>query len=91
MQPRSVGSQLYASWLGAGGTWLLSSLVFAAYHIVKVFGMDPLNRGLILFEVFLLSHLSLSGGAPPDIHLLPPERTGGDVRLLTGRTTDGLG
>lgn len=46
-----------ASRLGARGTWLLSSLVFAAYHVPKVIGMGPLNGGIILFEDLLLGFL----------------------------------
>jgi membrane protease YdiL (CAAX protease family) len=46
-----------ASRLGARGTWLLSSLVFAAYHIEKAIGMGPVNGGIMLFEVFLLGLL----------------------------------
>jgi membrane protease YdiL (CAAX protease family) len=43
--------------LGARGTWLLSSLVFAAYHIPKVIGLDPLIGGIILSEDLLLGLL----------------------------------
>jgi membrane protease YdiL (CAAX protease family) len=43
--------------LGAGGTWLLTSLVFAAYHIGKAADMDPLNGGIALFETLLLGLL----------------------------------
>ncbi len=46
-----------ASRLGARGTWLLSSLVFAAYHIPKVIGTNPLQAGIILFEDLLLGLL----------------------------------
>jgi uncharacterized protein len=46
-----------ASRLGARGTWLLSSLVFAAYHIPKVIGTNPLQVGIILFEDLLLGLL----------------------------------
>jgi hypothetical protein len=45
------------SQLGARGTWLLSSLVFSAYHIPKVIGSNPLQAGIILFEDFLLGLL----------------------------------
>ena len=43
--------------LGARGTWLLSSLVFAAYHIPKVLGMSPFGAGIILCEDLLLGLL----------------------------------
>ena len=46
-----------ASRLGARGTWLLSSLGFAAYHIPKVIGTNPLQVGIILFEDLLLGLL----------------------------------
>jgi uncharacterized protein len=46
-----------ASRLGARGTWLLSSLVFAAYHIPKVIGTNPLQAGIILFEDLILGLL----------------------------------
>ena len=46
-----------ASRLGARGTWLLTSLVFAAYHIEKVIGLDPLIGGIILSEDLLLGLL----------------------------------
>jgi uncharacterized protein len=46
-----------ASRLGARGTWLLSSLVFAAYHIPKVIGTNTLQTGIILFEDLLLGLL----------------------------------
>ena len=40
--------------LGAGGTWLLSSLVFAAYHIQTVIGGSPLQAGIVLLETLLM-------------------------------------
>jgi membrane protease YdiL (CAAX protease family) len=46
-----------ASRLGDRGTWLLSSLVFAAYHIPKVIGANPLQAGIILFEDLLVGLL----------------------------------
>jgi hypothetical protein len=46
-----------ASHLGARGTWLLSSLVFSAYHIPRVIGTNPLQAGIILFEDLLLGLL----------------------------------
>lgn len=46
-----------SSLLGARGTWLLSSLVFAAYHIPKVIGTDPLQAGFVLFDDLLLGLL----------------------------------
>jgi uncharacterized protein len=45
------------SQLGARGTWLLSSLVFSAYHIPKVIGTNPLQAGIILFDDLLLGLL----------------------------------
>ncbi len=46
-----------ASRLGARGTWLLSSLVFAAYHIPKVIGASPLEAGIVLGEDLILGLL----------------------------------
>jgi hypothetical protein len=46
-----------ASRLGARGTWLLSSLMFSAYHIPRVIGTNPFQAGTILFEDLLLGLL----------------------------------
>lgn len=46
-----------ASRLGARGTWLLTSLVFAAYHIEKVIGTSPFNVGFVLVQDLLLGLL----------------------------------
>jgi membrane protease YdiL (CAAX protease family) len=40
--------------LGAAGTWLLTSLVFAAYHVPNALEMHPALAGVMLVQVFLL-------------------------------------
>jgi membrane protease YdiL (CAAX protease family) len=46
-----------ATRLGAAGTWLLISILFAAYHIQAVTGMAPFSAGIALFEDLLLGLL----------------------------------
>lgn len=46
-----------ASRLGVRGTWLLTSLVFTAYHIEKVIGTGPFNIGFVLVQDLLLGLL----------------------------------
>jgi membrane protease YdiL (CAAX protease family) len=46
-----------ASPVGAAGTWLLSSIVFAAWHVPKALDMGPLNGGIMLVEILLLGLL----------------------------------
>ena len=40
--------------LGAAGAWLLTSLVFAGYHIPVAIGMQPALATMMLVQVFLL-------------------------------------
>jgi hypothetical protein len=43
--------------LGATGTWGLTSLVFAAFHIRKAIALDPINGGILLVVDVLLGLL----------------------------------
>jgi membrane protease YdiL (CAAX protease family) len=85
-----------ASRLGARGTWLLSSLVFSAYHTPKVIGANPLQAGIILFEDLLLGLLFgwlrwRSGSTLPSMaahfanNVIPPVATFLIGAVLAGR------
>jgi membrane protease YdiL (CAAX protease family) len=84
-----------ASPLGPAGTWLLSSIVFAACHVPKALDMDALNGGIMLVEVLLLglamgwlrrrSHGTTSGMiAHATFNVIPPAFNFAVGALLAG-------